>query len=72
MALSPIHDLNKCQSLYFYSLTADYGFIKLLLDLLEKCGESAESCVKDFIFGSKRQPGREIEKLSLNSAEEHH
>ncbi|KAI5345843.1 hypothetical protein L3X38_013720 [Prunus dulcis] len=34
--------------------------------------ESAEGCVKDFVFGSKRQPEREIEKLALNSAKEYH
>ncbi|CAL9006484.1 unnamed protein product, partial [Prunus brigantina] len=39
---------------------------------IKRATESAESCVKDFIFGSKRQPEREIEKLALNSAKEYH
>ncbi|PQP91618.1 uncharacterized protein Pyn_23918 [Prunus yedoensis var. nudiflora] len=65
-------DLNKCQSLYFYSLAADYGFEHNALDPIKRATESAEGCVKDFIFGSKRQPGREIEKLALNSAKEYH
>ncbi|PQM36031.1 cytosolic invertase 1-like [Prunus yedoensis var. nudiflora] len=44
-------DLNKCQSLYFYSLAADYGFEPNALDPIKRATESAEGCVKDFIFG---------------------
>ncbi|CAL2258032.1 unnamed protein product [Prunus armeniaca] len=39
---------------------------------IKRATESAEGCVKDFIFGSKRQPEREIEKLALDSAKEYH
>ncbi|CAL8998601.1 unnamed protein product [Prunus brigantina] len=39
---------------------------------IKRAAESAEGCVKDFIFGSKRQPEREIEKLALNRAKEYH
>ncbi|PQQ21683.1 hypothetical protein Pyn_38234 [Prunus yedoensis var. nudiflora] len=63
----PKFNLNKCQSLYFYSLAADYGFDPNALDPdtswplkqimakisaeIKRATESAESCVKDFVFG---------------------
>ncbi|XP_021800829.1 uncharacterized protein LOC110745064 [Prunus avium] len=55
----------------YFLLTADYGSEPNALDPVKRAIQSAESSVKDFIFGAKRQPEKEIEKLAPNSAKEH-
>ncbi|XP_004306793.1 PREDICTED: uncharacterized protein LOC101303265 [Fragaria vesca subsp. vesca] len=56
----------------YFLLTADYGSEPNVLDPIKKAIQSAESSVKDFVFGSKTQPPEsEVKKLSSNSAKEH-
>ncbi|KDP28641.1 hypothetical protein JCGZ_14412 [Jatropha curcas] len=56
----------------YFLLTADYGPEPNVFDPIKKALLSAESSVKEYIFGSKKEPeGGQMEKLSSNSAKEH-
>ncbi|PRQ58057.1 hypothetical protein RchiOBHm_Chr1g0355061 [Rosa chinensis] len=55
----------------YFLLTADYGSEPNVLDPIKKAIQSAESSVKDFIFGSKTQPPEsQVKELGPNSAKE--
>ncbi|KAF3441339.1 hypothetical protein FNV43_RR15253 [Rhamnella rubrinervis] len=55
----------------YFLLTADYGPEPNALDPIKKAIVSAESSVKEFIFGSKNQSqDSQIEKLGSDSAKE--
>ncbi|XP_015867370.1 uncharacterized protein LOC107404888 [Ziziphus jujuba] len=56
----------------YFLITADYGPQPNALDPIKKAILSAESSVKEFIFGSNNQSEEsEIEKLGSESAKKH-
>ncbi|KAL9435097.1 hypothetical protein AB3S75_021373 [Citrus x aurantiifolia] len=57
----------------YFLLTADYGPEPNALDPIRKAILSAESSVKEFIFGSKKEPREESQtaKLSSDNSKEH-
>ncbi|PON92063.1 UvrABC system protein A [Trema orientale] len=56
----------------YFLLTADYGPEPNALDPVKKAIQSAESTVKEYIFGSKDQSQEsQVEKLGSNSPKKH-